>query len=114
MFYDVVSTQKTAEYLECSRSAVVKMIHDGTIASAYMGSPDGFTGRPGYRIRMDELINLKEAKEAKEANENKKTRVSKKEPAKIPDTFAIKEALGELQICLGMLSDTIEKLKEEL
>lgn len=111
MFYDVVSTQKAAEYLECSRSAVVKMIHDGTITSAYMGSPDGFTGRPGYRIRMDELINLKEAKEV---NENKKTRVSKEEPAKIPDTFAIKEALGELQICLSMLSDTIERLKEEL
>ena len=111
MMYDVINTARAAEYLGCSRSAVVKMIHDGTITSAYMGSPDGFTGRPGYRIRMDELINLKEAKEA---NENKDTRVSKKESAKIPDAFAIKEALGELQICLGMLSDTIEKLKEAL
>lgn len=86
------------------------MIREGIITSAYIGAPDGNPGHSGYRIRVDELYDLA----AKREQEKKSRKQTKNKTVPAYDTVAIKSALGDLQICLGMLSDTIEKLKGEL
>lgn len=106
---DVVSTARAAEILGCNRSRIIQMIHDKTITTAYMNSADGFTGRPGYKIEVDELYAILEQREQK--------RNAKREVKNVESSLnktAIKDALTELQQCLVMMSDTIEKLKNEL
>lgn len=106
--YDVVNTARAAEILGCNRSRVVQMIHDRTITTAYMGSADGYVGRPGYLMSVDEIYDILEKRE------EEKNRRNHKDQTKQRDMEPIKDVLGELQVCLSMLIDTIEKLKEEL
>lgn len=108
---DVVNTRRAAEILGVSRPRIIQMISNRTIKSAYMASPDGFQGRSGYRISVQELYELRDAREKK----NQKDEVIEnviEEPT--DDREAIKNALGELQACLSMLAETIGKLKEGL
>ena len=109
MAYDVVSTMRASEILGCNRSRVLQMIREGIITTAYIGAPDGNPGRTGYRIRVDELYDL-----AATRDEKKTRKQTKNKTVPAYDTVAIKSALSDLQICLGMLSDAIEKLKGEL
>ena len=106
---DVVSTARAAEILGCSRPRVIQLIHEGVIRSAYMAPPDGFRGKPGFRISVDELYRLAEERNGRKTNEN-----ANKPVVQSYNTEAIKNALGEIQICLMMLNDSIEKLKGEL
>lgn len=108
LYAEVVSTNKAAEILGVNRSRVVQMIHDHTITTAYMAAPDGYAGRPGYRISLDEVYSLVEKRE----NEKTKRETKNVEPSY--NREAIKNALTDLQTCLGMLAETIGKLKEEL
>ena len=109
MYTDVVGTARAAEILGVGRPRIIQMIHDRTITTAYMGVADGFTGRPGYKISVQELYELRDKRE-KEKTDSK----SKKNVESTYDREAIVNALSELQVCLGMLADTIEKLKEGL
>lgn len=108
MGYEVVNTAKAAEILGCGRARVIQMIHDRTITTAYMDLPDGYVGRPGYKISVDELYSILKKREAEKNKKGNKDQMDKR------DMEPIKNALGELQTCLGTLIETIEKLKEEL
>lgn len=105
---EVVSTARAAEILSVGRARVIQMIHDKTITTAYMAAPDGFNGRPGYHISLDELYELVEKRERKKDERNQK----KVEPSYNRDE--IRNTLEELQTCLYMLAETIGKLKEGL
>lgn len=109
LYGDVVGTARAAEILGVGRPRIIQMIHEKTITSAYMGSADGFTGRPGYKISVQELYELKDKREKTKTD-------SKSKNIETPtyDREAIKNALSELQVCIGMLTETIEKLKESL
>lgn len=68
MYDEVVSTTEAAKILGCGRAMIIKMIHDRTIKTAYMASPDGYVGRPGYRISVDEINELVRLKEEARTN----------------------------------------------
>ena len=65
MTKEVVSTARASEILGCNRARVIQMIHEGKIKSAYMAPPDGFRGKAGYRISIDELYALVAEREEK-------------------------------------------------
>ena len=109
---DVVNTARAAEILGCSRPRVIQLIHEGVIQSAYMAPPDGFRGKSGFRISVDELYRLAEERSSRKSTKNEKVVDTQVVPSY--NTEAIKNALGEIQICLIMLNDSIEKLKGEL
>ena len=108
MYKEVVSTAKAAEILGVGRARVLQMIHERTITSAYIAAPDGYSGRPGYHISLDELYELAEKRERE---------LNKREPKHVEPSYnreEIKNALADLQICLGMLAETIGRLREGL
>lgn len=107
---EVVNTRRAAEILGVSRPRIIQMINDGTIKSAYSGGPDGFPGRSGYRISIQELYDIRDAREKKKNEKIIETVIE--EP--IDDRAEIKKALGELQMCLSALAETIGKLQERL
>lgn len=106
-YNEFVNTARAAEILGVGRARVIQMIHNQTITTAYMAQPDGYSGRPGYCISLDELYNLVEQRERKNSE-----REQKNEPN--CDREEIKAALTDLQTCLGMLAETIGRLKEAL
>lgn len=108
MYNEVVSTARAAEILGIGRSRVIQMIRDHTITTAYIAAPDGYNGRPGYHISLDEVYELAEKRT------NKKTERNQKKAEPVYNRDEILNALEELQTCLGMLAETIGKLKEGL
>ena len=105
---EFVSTARAAEILGVGRARIIQMINDRTITTAYMSAPDGYNGRPGYRISLDELYELVEKRKSK-----KDGRIQKNVELNY-NREEIRNALEELQTCLCMLAETIGKLKEGL
>ena len=110
MAYEVINTKKAAEILGVSYGYVIQLIHKNVITSAYYGAPDGYCGKPGYIIDREEIEELARQGVSKRIRRNKTEKQA--EPA--VNRNEIKKALEEVQTCLGLLSEAIAKLREEL
>lgn len=112
MAVEVIKTEDAMSILGLSRTHVCKLIRKGVITTAFVGYPDGFTGKPGWRMYRDEIEKL--AEERKNKKEARLTAKKHKSRPKNHNRESIIQTLDELQICLAKLSETIGKLKEEL
>lgn len=111
MAYDMINTARAAQILGVSRSYVIQLIHDKTITTAIYGAPDGYVGKPGYIMELHEIYALADAGVCKRIRRKKVEEPKKEEET---DREDIKKALEEVQIALGLLTEAIAKLKEEL
>ena len=110
MAYEVINTKKAAEILGVSCGYVIQLIHKKVITSAYYGAPDGYCGNPGYIIDREEIETLAREGVGKRIRRNK----TRKQAEPTVNRDDIKEALETKQKCLGLLTEVIAKLREEL
>ena len=110
MAYEVINTKKAAEILGVSYGYVIQLIHKNVITSAYYGAPDGYCGKPGYIIDREEIEALAGKGVGKRIRRNK----TEKQVEQAANRDDIKNALEEVQTCLGLLAEAIAKLREEL
>lgn len=110
MAYEVINTKKAADILGVSCGYVIQLIHKKVITSAYYGAPDGYCGNPGYIIDREEIETLAHEGVGKRIRRNK----TEKQTEPTINRDDIKEALEEVQTCLGLLTEVIAKLREEL
>ena len=110
MAYEVINTKKAAEILGVSYGYVIQLIHKKVITSAYYGAPDGYCGNPGYIIDREEIETLAREGVGKRIRRNK----TEKQAEPTVNRDDIKQALEEVQTCLGLLTEVIAKLREEL
>lgn len=113
MAIDVISVHEAAKILGYSEGHVRQLIKNNVITTAFVQSPDGYGGRPGYGMYRDEIellarTRVKYAKKRKTIVE-----VEEREPEKVT-AKDLKPILGEIEACLSLLSECLGKLKEEL
>lgn len=113
MATDVISVHEAAKILGYCEGYVCQLIRNNVITTAFVRSPDGYGGKPGYGMYRDEIellarTRVKYAKKRKTIVE-----VEEREPEKVT-TKDLKPILGEIEACLSLLSECLGKLKEEL
>lgn len=113
MAIDVITVHEAAKILGYCEGYVCQLIRNNVITTAFMRSPDGYGGKPGYGMYRDEIellarTRVKYAKKRKTIVE-----VEEREPEKVT-TKDLKPILGEIEACLSLLSECLGKLKEEL
>ena len=114
-YIEVIRTSEAAQILGCSTVTVTKLIRDGVITTAFMRDADGHVGPPGWGMYRHEIVQLAEDgkwRKRKRAKKNE-TEIVKPVETKSNRENVIK-ALEDLEACLGLLTETIGKLRESL
>lgn len=113
MAIDVISVHEAAKILGYCEGYVCQLIRNNVITTAFVRSPDGYGGKPGYGMYRDEIELL--AKTRVKYAKKRKTivEVEEHEPEKVT-AKDLKPILGEIEACLSLLSECLGKLKEEL
>lgn len=111
MAYEMINTARAAQILGVTRPYVIQLIHNKTITTAIYGAPDGYVGKPGYIMELDEIYSLAEAGVGKRVRRKK---VEEPKEEQVTSREDIKKALEEVQVALGLLTEAIAKLREEL
>ena len=113
MAYEMINTARAAQILGVTRPYVIQLIHNKTITTAIYGAPDGYVGKPGYIMELDEIYSLADAGVGKRVRK-KKVEVEEPKEEQVTSREDIKKALEEVQVALGLLTEAIAKLREEL
>ena len=113
MAIDVITVHEAAKILGYCEGYVCQLIRKNVITTAFVRSPDGYGGKPGYGMYRDEIEQM--AKTRVKYAKKRKTivEVEEREPEKVT-TKNLKPILGEIEACLSLLSECLGKLKEEL
>lgn len=111
---EVIDVKQAAEILGCSRPYVTQLIKKGTITTAFMGAPDGWVGKPGWRMYRDEIESIKLPGRGGKREPRKKKEVETPKPEPKKDSATVKKLLGDLKTCLELLIETIGELEKEL
>lgn len=109
---ELVTVKEASEILGCSTNYVAQMIRKGKISTAFEARPDGFVGRPGYRMYRSEIETIRIEHPVRRYNRRSKPDIEQRESS--INHEKIKKTLDELQVCLGLLNYLIGQLKEEL
>ena len=109
---ELVTVKEASEILGCSANHVAQMIRKGKILTAFEARPDGFVGRPGYKMYRSEIETIRIEHPIRHYNRRSKPDIEQRESS--INHEKIKKTLDELQVCLGLLNDLIGQLKEEL
>lgn len=113
MAIDVITVHEAAKILGYCEGYVCQLIRNNVITTAFVRSPDGYGGKPGYGMHRDEIERLARTR-VKYAKKRKTiVEVEEREPEKVT-TKDLKPILGEIEACLSLLSECLGKLKEEL
>ena len=111
-YEQIITVSEAAKILNYSQSSVCKMIRDKVITTAFMRSPDGYGGKPGYGMYRSEIEEL--AKTRVKYKKTKKTVKENKPVAEVDKNKEVKLVLEEIHVCLNLLGECLGKLKEVL
>lgn len=114
-YIEVIRTCEAAQILGCSKVTVNRLIRDGVITTAFMREADGYVGPPGYGMYRDEIVKLRDDGTWRKRKRAKKNDVTTVEPVETKSNREnMIKALEDLEACLGLLTETIGKLRQSL
>lgn len=105
-----IETTDACKILGLSRTTVLKMIKDKTITSAIQSLSCGFSGRPGFIMKSEEIESLRDRLIA-EKNRKKLDRQAKRS---MSDNDKILKSLSDISDILTRIDTNLKRLCEEL